>query len=119
MLINYFTILDSVDKDDIIKALMVRDDEGRKKKKRTTKIDIKHADFKSRISMEDKKAAFNLQFNSHENNPEFTADFRTAIVKVLAKMNEDPTNPENKILNLLVSNEKKLHDEINKVSFIF
>jgi len=97
----------------------MKKDDGLKNTKRIKpKIDIIHADTKSKNAFKDSKAAFNLHFNSQENNPEFTSDFRTAIVKVLAKMNEDPNNPENKILKLLVSNEQKLHNEINKVMIL-
>jgi len=95
---------------------MQKDASTPKLKKMTVKvIDIKHAHEKNKSLEEKSKAAFNLQFNSQEDNPEFTADFRTAIKKILSKMNDDPTNPENKILKLLVPNDKRLQEEIHKV----
>jgi len=61
------------------------------------------------------KLAAELQNNTLPNNPEFSNDFRTAMVKVLAKMNENSDDPANEVLKLLVSGEDQLQDELNKV----
>ena len=95
---------------------MVTDDLNVGKKGTKPKMDLKRHEAKQISDLKSSKAAFDLQFNSHENDPEFTADFRTAIAKVLNKMSENPDNEENKILKLLVSDEKRLEKEFTKVS---
>lgn len=56
------------------------------------------------------KAAINLNYT-----PEYGTDIRTAMTKVLAKMGENPDDPANEVLKLLVSGESQLDREIQKV----
>jgi len=107
-----------LDKDEIIRALMRQDSETprpTKQKKLDKHFGARLTERPNKTASEKAKAAVSLKFNSESNNPEFGNDFRTAMIKVLAKMSENSEDPANEVLKLLVSGESQLNDEVNKV----
>lgn len=107
--------IETVDKEDILRVLMQKDpffDSPKKKKK----VEITYGDHRNKATLEKTKSHLNLSYANKETNPEFTTDFRTAIVKILAKMSQEPDNPDNQILKVLISDNKKLEAEVGKVS---
>ena len=72
-------------------------------------------DRQTKTYSEKARAAVNMHNNGDPNNPELGTDFRTAMIKVLQKMNENSDDPANEVLKLLVSGEGQLNEEVGKL----
>lgn len=90
-----------------------------KEKKKTFKGFSKMFEKPKKTAAEKARAAINLQFNSERSNPEFGKDFRTSMTRVLAKMSENPDDPVNDVLKILIAGPAELNNELNKVSITF